>query len=92
VVSAVTEGTKRQYTITEAGTAHLGENSATVEAIYARVADAGGPQDFAPRILRAMANVKFALRMRLGRGGLQDAQAAKIAAALDAAALEIERA
>ena len=43
-------------------------------------------------ILRAMANLKFALRLRLGRGGLNAAQAGKIAAALDAAALEIEKA
>ncbi len=92
VTSTVTEGTKRQYTITDAGTAHLTENAATVEAIYDRIANAGNPADFGPQVLRAMANLKFALRLRLGRGGLNAAQAAKIAAALDAAALEIEKA
>lgn len=92
VSSAVTEGTKRQYTITDAGTAHLAENAATVEAIYDRIANAGNPADFGPQVLRAMANLKFALRLRLGRGGLNATQAAKIAAALDAAALEIEKA
>ena len=92
VTSATTEGSKRQYTVTEAGNAHLAENQATVDAIFARIDEAGGPADFGPRILRAMANLRFALRLRLGRGGLDDAQAARIAAALDAAALEIERA
>ena len=88
--SETTEGSKRQYTITEAGTAHLGTEAATVDAIFARIAEAGGDGDFTPRILRAMANLRFALKLRMGRGGLDDASAAKIAAILDAAALEIE--
>lgn len=92
VTSAVTEGTKRQYTITDAGTAHLAENAATVEAIYDRIANAGNAEDFGPQVLRAMANLKFALRLRLARGGLSAAQAGKIAGALDAAALDIEKA
>lgn len=89
--SATTEGSKRQYTITDAGTAHLVENQATVDAIFARIEDAGSGPDFGPRILRAMANLRFALKLRLGRGGIDDSGAAKIAAALDAAAAEIER-
>jgi len=91
VTAQATEGNKRQFTITEAGTAHLAENQATVDAIFARIADAGGPGDFSPRILRAMANLRFALKLRMGRGGLDETGAQKIAAALDAAALEIER-
>ena len=89
--SATTEGSKRQYTITDAGTAHLTANQATVDAIFARIEDAGSGPDFGPRIVRAMANLRFALRLRLGRGGIDDTAAAKIAAALDAAAAEIER-
>ena len=89
--SATTEGSKRQYTITDAGTAHLAENQATVDAIFARIEDAGSGPDFGPRILRAMANLRFALRLRLGRGGVDDVAAGRIAAALDAAAAEIER-
>ena len=91
VTAQATEGNKRQYTITEAGTANLAENHATVDAIFARIADAGGSGDFSPRILRAMANLRFALKLRMSRGGLDETEAAKIAAALDAAALEIER-
>jgi DNA-binding PadR family transcriptional regulator len=92
VSSEITEGTKRQYTITAAGSAHLAENQATVDAIYARIADTASPTDYGPRLLRASANLKFALRLRLSRGGLTDVQAAKIAAVLDAAALDIEKA
>ncbi len=89
--SATTEGSKRQYTITDAGTANLAENQATVDAIFAKIEDAGSGSDFGPRILRAMANLRFALKLRLGRGRVDDEAAAKIAAALDAAAAEIER-
>ncbi|QYE35456.1 PadR family transcriptional regulator [Polymorphobacter sp. PAMC 29334] len=89
--SETTEGSKRQYTITDAGTANLAENQATVDAIFAKIEDAGSGPDFGPRILRAMANLRFALKLRLGRGGVDDSAAAKIAAALDAAAAEIER-
>ena len=91
VTAQATEGNKRQYTVTDAGTAHLAENQATVDAIFARISEAGGSGDFSPRILRAMANLRFALKLRMGRGGLDETQAGKIAAALDAAALEIER-
>lgn len=91
VTSATTEGSKRQYTITDAGTAHLAENQATIDAIFARIDEAGHGPDFGPRIVRAMANLRFALKLRLGRGDLDDSTAAKIAAALDAAAIEIER-
>ena len=91
VTAQATEGNKRQYTVTDAGTAHLAENQATVDGIFARISEAGGSGDFSPRILRAMANLRFALKLRMGRGGLDETQAGKIAAALDAAALEIER-
>lgn len=91
VTAQATEGNKRQYTVTEAGTAHLADNQATVDAIFARIEEAGGTGDFSPRVLRGMANLRFALKLRMARGGLDETGAQKIAAALDAAALEIER-
>lgn len=91
VSAAATEGNKRQYAVTEAGTAHLAENVATVDAIFARITEAGQGPDTGPRILRAMANLRFALKLRLGRGALDDEAASKIAAILDAAAADIER-
>jgi hypothetical protein len=45
----------------------------------------------APRITRGMANLKMALRLRLSQGGLTAEQIDQIAAALDAAARDIER-
>lgn len=91
VTSTVTEGTKRQYTITPEGEAHLAENQADVDAIFDRMADAGGEGDVTLRIVRAMANLRTALKLRLSRGNIDDTRAGRIAAALDAAALEIER-
>jgi hypothetical protein len=44
----------------------------------------GGP---APQIVRAMANMKLALRLRLSRGPLSEEQAA----AIDSAATSVER-
>jgi hypothetical protein len=41
--------------------------------------------------LRGMENLKLALRLRLGGGPLTDEQAAAITAALDAAAVAVER-
>ncbi|MBC7495579.1 MAG: PadR family transcriptional regulator [Sphingomonadaceae bacterium] len=89
--SATTEGSKRQYTITPEGTAHLATNQATVDAIFARIDEAGSGPDTGPRLLRAMANLRFALKLRLGRGSVDDTAATRIAAILDAAAADIER-
>ena len=87
------QGGKKLYTITEDGTAFLEANRATVDAIFSRMdavgaAQGGGP---APQILRAMENLKTALRLRLSRGPLDEAQIRAVAAALDAAALEVEK-
>jgi hypothetical protein len=45
----------------------------------------------APQVLRAMENLKLALRLRLSRGALSAQQADAVAAALDAAATSVER-
>jgi hypothetical protein len=44
-----------------------------------------------PRIVRAIENLKTALRLRLGTGPLTDDRVQAIAAAIDAAATEAER-
>ena len=44
----------------------------------------------APQVLRALENLKMALRMRLSRGPVTDEQVAAIAAALDDAARKVE--
>ena len=45
----------------------------------------------APQVMRALHNLKMALRLRHGRGPLDEAQLQKVAEILDAAALAIER-
>jgi len=44
-----------------------------------------------PQILRAMENLKLALRLRLSRGPLSAEQVEALAATLDAAATNVER-
>lgn len=84
-------GSKKLYSATPEGLAYLEQNKAQVEGLFARMEQLGDRRGFAPRIMRAMGNVKLALRLRLSSGALTEQQVDKIAAALDAAALEIER-
>ena len=91
-VEATADG-KKLHHITEAGTAYLAANQAAVEAIFKRMgevnaAHGGGPS---PQLLRAMENLKLALRLRLASGPLSDEQIRAIAAAIDAAATAVEQ-
>jgi DNA-binding PadR family transcriptional regulator len=84
---------KKLYAITEEGQKTLAANKAIVDAIFARMeavgaAHGGGP---APQIVRAMQNLRLALRMRLARGPLSEAQIRVIVGALDEAAVAVER-
>ncbi|MDB5375079.1 MAG: transcriptional regulator, PadR-like family [Belnapia sp.] len=86
-------GTRKLHGITAAGQAFLAANRPAVDALLDRIAEAGrvhggGP---APQVVRAMENLKLALRMRLARGPLSEDQANAVAAALDAAATGVER-
>ena len=87
-----TDGNKKRYAATEAGRKHLAENGETLEKLEARLAElgeavGGGPS---PQVLRAMINLRMALRMRMARG-LTAEQARAIAAALDAATVQVEK-
>jgi DNA-binding PadR family transcriptional regulator len=87
------EGARKLHAITEEGRAFLAANHQTVDALFARMEEAnqargGGPS---PRIVRAMENLRLALRLRLGRGPLTEPQTTAVAAALDAAAIAIEQ-
>lgn len=90
---SASEGGKKLYAITQEGAAFLDTNKATVEAIFARMAEintayGGGP---APEILRAAQNLRMALRLRLSRGKLTEEQIRAITTVLDAAATAVER-
>ena len=84
---------KKLYTVTEEGRQTLAANKPIVDAIFQRMeavgaAHGGGP---APQIVRAMQNLRLALRMRLARGPLSEEQIRAIVATLDAAAVAVER-
>ncbi len=93
VVVTPGDGGRKSHDITDAGRLFLAANKPAVEALIARMTEASrargdGPD---PRIIRAMENLKLALRLRLNRGPLDPAQAASVAAALDAAAAAVEQ-
>jgi DNA-binding PadR family transcriptional regulator len=93
VTVRVADGAKKLHAITPEGQAYLDAYRPAVDALRARMAEAsrvhgGGPP--AP-ILRAMENLKLALRMRLARGPLNEPQVNVVAAALDAAATSVEQ-
>ena len=84
---------RKLYAITPEGLAYLDVHKAALDAALARMkgvnaAHGGG---MAPQLIRAMENLKLALRLRQGRGPLTEEQLTTIATALDAAALAIER-
>jgi DNA-binding PadR family transcriptional regulator len=89
-----TEGNKKLFTATDAGHEYLKANNATVKVIFGRMEQARKVfgRGRSPQIMRALMNLKFALKMRAGRGDLSSEQVSKIAEALDAAARAIDEA
>jgi DNA-binding PadR family transcriptional regulator len=92
-VTATADGAKKLFTITPEGTLFLDANRTAVNALFARIEEASRNRASvdAPQLVRAMENLKLALRLRLSRGPLTETEVTSIAAALDAAALQIER-
>ena len=82
---------KKRYAVTPEGAAWLAENKDAVEAIFARMDQAGRALGPSPAIVRAMENLRVALRLRMQQGPLSDEVARKIAAAIDDAAGAVER-
>lgn len=86
------EGGRKAYEITEAGKEALEKNRAGVDAIFARLDEAGAHSSGArPKLQRAMQNLGVALSLRMKRGDVSEAQIDAIAAAIDEAAAKIER-
>lgn len=92
-VAATAEGGRKLHEVTEQGRAFLEANRPTLDALLARMDEAGRAQGDgpAPQVVRAMENLKLAMRMRMARGPLTTDQADAVAAALDAAATAVER-
>jgi DNA-binding PadR family transcriptional regulator len=87
-----TEGNKKLYTVTEQGQEYLKSNQGILKAIFGRMDQAGKAfgRGRSPQIMRALMNLKFALKMRAGQGSLSPEQTRKIAEAIDAAARTID--
>ena len=84
---------RKKYRITTEGREFIAANRAAVDALLARVgnADRGGPSPVPAPVIRAMENLKLAMRLRLQRGPLDAQAAATIAAALDQATQSVEK-
>ena len=94
VTVGASEGTKKLHHITAEGRTYLAAYRPTIDALLARMAQMPGarPGADAPRIAEALANLQLALKTRLARGALSDAQVEAVAAAIDAASLAVDRA
>ncbi len=73
---AVSDGAdgRKLYTITDAGTAALVASRKTVDAVLARIAEAGASTGAMPQLRDAMHKLKQALRLRLSRGPIDEAE------------------
>lgn len=85
------EAGRKRYSITSEGEAFLVANRAAVDELLARKGPDGAEGGVPAPIIRAMENLKIALRLRFRRGPIDQAAAETIAAALDAAAQTVER-
>jgi DNA-binding PadR family transcriptional regulator len=86
------EGGKKLFAITPEGEAYLAEQAGVLAQLNAKVDEiaAANRGRSAPQVVRAMENLRMALRMRLSRGPVTEEQVAAIAAALDDAARKVE--
>ncbi|TNE36452.1 MAG: PadR family transcriptional regulator [Alphaproteobacteria bacterium] len=80
---------RKSYRITEEGEAFLTANRAAADALFSRTGR--GPGRMPSPVLRAMENLKVAMRLRLKEGEISKGAATDIAAAIDAAAQVIEK-
>ena len=87
------ESGRKRYGITAEGGAFLVANRAAADELLARGAPGGaeGGDAVPAPVIRAMENLKLAMRLRLRRGSIDQAAAETIAAALDAAVQAVER-
>jgi DNA-binding PadR family transcriptional regulator len=87
------EAGRKRYCVTAEGEAFLAANRASVDELMARGSQSGaeGALSVPAPVVRAMGNLKLAMRLRLRRGPIDQTAADTIAAALDAAAQTVER-
>lgn len=92
LVHAEAEGNRKSYAITAEGEVYLAEHRAAADALLARSGGEGGGRHGMPsNVIRAMENLKMAMRLRMRDRDVDDEAAQAIATALDAAAQAVER-
>ena len=86
-------GGKKLYTVTEEGKAFLELNKAAADRAMGRMQSGRNEAGFGQmlQVMRAMANFKMALKLKQRSGPLTEQQLKNIIAAIDAAAVAIER-
>lgn len=84
------ESGRKKYRITKEGQEFLSANRAAADELLARAGTGGGRHEVPAPVVRAMENLKLAMRLRLRRGGLDKTATERIASALDAAARTVE--
>lgn len=85
------EAGRKRYRVTSEGETFLATNRPALEALEARLGSAASSPGVPAPVVRAMENLKLALRLRLRHGALDPEAAEAIATALDAAARAVER-
>ena len=83
------QGGRKSYAITDEGKAFLAENREAADGLLGRAGSEGDDRPRQMQVMRAMQNLKTALRMRLAAGALDEAAVDQIAAAIDEAAQKI---
>lgn len=83
---------RKLYSITPQGQKLLQESKGIVDAIFARMESAASVRrrEKAPQILRALENLKLAIRLKFSQGALSEEQIRTIADAIDSTARKIE--
>src|ERR1700677_4893222 len=87
-----TESNKKLYAATETGEQYLKENKVVLKAIFGLMEQAGKAfgRGRSPQIMRAVMNLRYALKIRTERSNLSPEQIRKVAEAIDAAARVID--
>lgn len=93
IAVASTEGGRKLYAITPEGQQLLEASKAEADALFARMDEAAGdrPDGAKLQAMRAMHNLRMALRLRLSRSGLTEEQLRRIVSIVDDAAVQVER-
>jgi DNA-binding PadR family transcriptional regulator len=90
-VTTSADGTKKLHAITDEGRAFIEANRPALDLLLERMSHAGPGHGRSSGIVRAMENLKVALRLRMARGSISEEQVDAIAAAIDEAARKVEK-